>query len=455
MKSRRLSRRSLLEGIGASLAFLPLLSFERIAKAAPGDPKRLVILQATNGVLNDFWPSGSDTSFTLSPTMAPLEPFKSELLVLRGLDLKCQMESTVEGAGVGHQSFPFLLTGTRGEQGANSAGPCAVAASISIDQYIARALAPMPIGSLVLGAVEHSNFDNELTISYNGPALGNTPKRPDANIGEIDPYRVFEWLFGGGAIGAGDTSIDRLRRERRSVLDVVGRDLEAMATHLGDGDREKVERHLTSIRELELELQGSSTVSCAQPSPVPGGLPISDKSSLDRILRAQLDLVVQAFACDATRVATLMMLGPANDFVTFPFLGGEFATDVEYLKGDHHGISHGAGGGDGPEGPMKRKIDQWYMQLLADFLQKLKDNGLYDSTLVVWLNNMGNGASHGVDNIPFILAGSGQGYLRMGRYLSYDHAPHNGLFVAIANAMGVPTMTFGDPAYGGELSGLR
>lgn len=108
------------------------------------------------------------------------------------------MDSPVQGAGVGHQSFPFVLTGSKGDQGSNSGGPSAVAWSISLDQHVARAIGSTPIPSLVLGAVEYSSKDNELSISYNGPALGDVPRRPDANVGEVDPHRVFNRLFSGG-----------------------------------------------------------------------------------------------------------------------------------------------------------------------------------------------------------------------------------------------------------------
>lgn len=60
--SDRFSRRTLLRGLGVSPAFLPLLT-EDHAQGAVAEPKRLMILQWTNGVVPDkFFPKGTETN---------------------------------------------------------------------------------------------------------------------------------------------------------------------------------------------------------------------------------------------------------------------------------------------------------------------------------------------------------------------------------------------------------
>ena len=49
--------------------------------------------------------------------------------------------------------------------------------------------------------------------------------------------------------------------------------------------------------------------------------------------------------------------------------------------------------------------------------------------------------------MPYLLAGGGGGAFPMGRCLKYDGAWHNDLLVSIANAMGVPITSYGNPAY--------
>jgi hypothetical protein len=46
------------------------------------------------------------------------------------------------------------------------------------------------------------------------------------------------------------------------------------------------------------------------------------------------------------------------------------------------------------------------------------------------------------------------GYFATGRSLSVN-TPNNGVLIALANSVGVPTTTFGDASYGGELTELR
>ena len=67
---------------------------------------------------------------------------------------------------------------------------------------------------------------------------------------------------------------------------------------------------------------------------------------------------------------------------------------------------------------------------------------MLDNTLIVWVNELGKGNSHTLDNIPFVLLGGG-GRFNMGRSLQFDRVPHNRLWLAIAHAMGNSIDTFG------------
>lgn len=57
--------------------------------------------------------------------------------------------------------------------------------------------------------------------------------------------------------------------------------------------------------------------------------------------------------------------------------------------------------------------------------------------------------------MPWLLAGSCGGYFAPGRAIAAGNASHTGVLAGICNAFGVPTDGFLDPAYGGELKGLR
>lgn len=85
---------------------------------------------------------------------------------------------------------------------------------------------------------------------------------------------------------------------------------------------------------------------------------------------------------------------------------------------------------------------------------------MLDNTVVLWANNMHDGAQHSHGpHLPWILAGGGGGYFKTGRYLDLSAAPvpHNRLLMTLADAMDVQLPTFGDPKYctGGVLSQAR
>src|SRR6516165_4092458 len=91
MKSLHISRRTVLRGLGATIA-LPLLDgmLPSLAKAAAGPrprmPRRMAFLYVPNGIwMPDWKPKEEGTDFDLPPTLAPLEPFREQLLVLTGL----------------------------------------------------------------------------------------------------------------------------------------------------------------------------------------------------------------------------------------------------------------------------------------------------------------------------------------------------------------------------------
>jgi hypothetical protein len=447
----RLSRRALLRGLPAAL--VPLL-----AGRARGDapfPQRLVIVQWTNGVQDSYWPAppASDGSFTFTETLAPLERHRADILLLGGL--------YIPYGTAGHFSLPSLLTGAKPTAPRGSAG---VGNAISLDQYVANALAPRspaPIRSLELGGVYRAQLPVFRSVSFRGPAIG---QRPAENPPEVDPRRVWRRLFG--------NTNPAFRDQRRSVLDYVARDLGTLMGRLPSSERAKLAAHLDATRELERELTTLPSAVMAgpvcQPAPIEAGLNVHDHVGTDRIVKVLFDLVTVALRCDLTRVITLMLFNAGNDTIGFPFLGAEFAGAPNPESGfEHHGIAHTGG-------PKKDIIDRWWMEQFAQFLDRLKGtpegNGtLLDNTLVLFANHMGDGAAHNPSGISWILAGGGQRYFKTGRYLVHPQwnpaTPFlrcpvtNGVLVGLANAMldGVepPIDHFGEPQYRGELPGLR
>jgi hypothetical protein len=462
------SRRRLLRALGGCAAALPLLEAGS-ARGTSAIPRRLVILQWTNGVLPDYWPPAPTAGqpFALSETLSPLERHRAKVLILGGLQIAAPLST-------GHWSLPLLLTGSAGLAGLTAAGP-PLANAISVDQYVASRLArraPTRFKSLELSAAYIDEHHHHRAVSYRGPAVGG---RPAANPPEIDPRRVWRRLFAGQAgDGFSAERLARIQHERRSVLDHVLRDLTALSVRLGRADRRKIEAHLDSARQLERELfalpqlEPPAAVPSCPPAPPPGRFVPPDQPSIDQLVSLQLDLLALALRCDLVRVATVMLINSHNGGIGFPFLGSAFAgrPDPEG-EFDHHGIAHRGG-------PKKSQVDRWWIGQLAALLDRLEavpeaGGTLLDSCAVLFANNMGDGASHSVAGLPWILAGSCQGTFATGRYLVHPGwdpqrptvgcPPTNAVLVALANAvlagLDPPLASFGDLAPVGELPGLR
>jgi hypothetical protein len=169
-----------------------------------------------------------------------------------------------------------------------------------------------------------------------------------------------------------------------------------------------------------------------------------------------MDLAVAALACDATRVITLQLNNGNGVGVVFHWLGIE-GKGKEFPVRDHHDVAHRPGENNAD----KIRVDGWYVQQAAHLIGRLASvrsggDRLLDHTALLFGNHMGNGAGHTSKDLPWVLAGSANGYFQTGRYLRLPaRTPVNGVLVSLANAMGVPTETFGDPRYGGELAALR
>ena len=124
----------------------------------------------------------------------------------------------------------------------------------------------------------------------------------------------------------------------------------------------------------------------------------------------------------------------------------------------HHSLSHGADGTHAATDYVT--CERWHSEQFASLIQKLKaqpdpesGGSLFDSTLVVWAKELGDGRMHICTDVPFVLGGGGA--FTGGRYLDVGHAYHSKLLVSIAQAFGINIDTFGDPASGnGGLEGL-
>ena len=430
-KDPRLTRRHFLRAAGGAAVALPLLSSLRAGAAGETYPKRLVLMYTPNGVIpSAWWPTNvtNESSWDLNTIHLPLAPFKERLLFLGGVDL------TVTNAGPGglHQKgIGGLFTGRQLQDGALFVDGCGQRAGwadgISIDQEAAKTLAVgTPITSLELG-VRATENDVQGRIAYAGPGAPLPPMN--------DPSEVFQRLFSG--FGQNTDQLAELRARRRSVLDTVQAQFKSISARVSSADQQKLQAHLTLVRDLENRMAATNNGSTACVAPaVPAKLDPTSEDDMPTIAGLHLDMLATAFACDLTRVASFQISTSLNH-IRYPWLNS---------MGEGHALSHqGPSDANAYQELVKRQT--WHSQMLANFLTRLSQipegsGTVLDNTLLVWGNEVSEGNTHSHQNMPFLLAGGGW-YFRTGRSLQYSNASHNGLLVSVLNAMGVQATSFG------------
>jgi hypothetical protein len=419
-------RRQFIKAFGLSAASLPfIVGLPSLGLAAPARPRqRLVVMFSPNGTIPPaFWPDETGTDFTLKEIMSPLEAFKDRMLVLKGVS------NRVKGDGDNHmRGMSCLLTGIElfpGNIQGGSHTPAGWASGISIDQELknffqSREETRTRFGSLEFGVGVTDRADPWTRMSYAGP---NKPVAPVS-----DPYQMYEKLYG------------QLKDKENlhSVLDDVQGDLKKVRKLISAEDRRLLDDHEALVKQLEREITvaGREKLRVAPPKFEEG---VADQNeNVPRLSRMQIDLLVNSFVNDMARVATLQYTKSVG-MARMKWLD---------INDGHHGLSHEPD--KNAEAVLKlTKINKWFAGELNYLVDRLantpepgSDGSLLDNTLIVWTNELGQGNSHTLDNIPFLLVGGGFGF-KMGRSLKFERVPHNRLHLALAHAVGHRIETFG------------
>ncbi len=431
----KLSRRALFRAAGGLAFATPWL--ESFAQSAA--PKRFIALYHPNGVHTSQWaPTVTGTDFTFGASQTALAPFKSDLMYVQGLDMKCALS----GAGEQHQrGIVGLLTGRKIEAGSftgNDGTTAGWASGISVDQELVKVVGEgARVGSLQLG-VNAGERDVSGCFSYAGAA---TPLLP-----QNDPRQTFARLF--DVNPKPNDEGEPLRRRRASVLDAVREQFGFLKNRVSAADRVQLDTHLDRVRQLELRLTALPLPVKCQSAMQPPELMFATEKAMPEVAKLQLDLLVLGLACDLTRVATVMF-SDAKNHIALPFLN---------VLGDVHNISHLSNFDVAREDLAKR--DRWQAEQLAYLLGRLKDTTeggqtLLDSSLIFWGSEVAEGNVHSHNDMPFLVAGHATKW-KMGRVVKFEAGrPHNDLLLSMLQGFGGAQTSFGDPAFfTGALSGL-
>lgn len=399
--------------------------------------QRLIIIFSPNGVVpKTFWPKETGTEFELPESVQPLAEFKDRLLFLRGVS------DRIGGDGDNHmRGMGCLLTGIElypGNIQGGSHTPAGWASGHSIDQEIKNFLQSRPetqtrFGSLELGVMVPDRADTWTRMVY---SAGNKPITPID-----DPYQLFHKLYGRKKVQA----------NLGSILDDVMADLKKLEANVSPQDRQLLEEHATFVRAMEQEIAASQSVDMGHAVPViePGLRHENDQ--MPQLTKSQMDLLVHSFAVDFNRIATFQFTNS---------VGGAKLRWAGVEEG-HHELSHEPDNNESAQEKLT-KINKWYCEQIAYLCKQLANTqeadgsgSLLDNTLIVWTNELGQGNSHTLDNIPFLMVGNAPGF-KMGQSLKFDRVPHNRLLISLAHSFGHHIERFGNPDYSkdGPLTGL-
>jgi hypothetical protein len=432
---KHLSRRTFLQGMGASVA-LPLLdsmvAAQTPVRATAAAPKtRFASFYVPHGATMDKWtPAGEGTGFAFTEILKPLEPFRDRINIVSGLahPYVAGAGGADVSAGANHtRAAAVFLTGSVPVRGPQAH------LGVSADQVAARHIGQdTPLPSLEL-SIEESVLSCEASFScaYRNSISWKSPNQPLPM--QNNPRLVFEKLFGDGST---DAERRGRRQDTRSLLDSVMGQLATLQKDLPPADRRRLDQYLEDVREIERRIQRAEAAAREDVTlpDVPAGVPAAFADHLKLLM----DLQVIAFQSNITRVSTLMFARELSS-ATFPETS---------IRDPFHNLSHHSN----DRGNMDRfaQLNTYHMTKFAYFVDKLKatpdgDGSLLDHSLVLYGSSLSDGNQHNFSPLPIVLAGGASGQLQGGRHLRFPKDTHmSNLLLAMLNKLGVRLDAFGD-----------
>lgn len=416
-----------LRGAGGLMLGLPLLETflprDVAAQDAMPSPFTLIVV-GDNGVVQSgvtlggaaeperFWPTAAgsltrDSMLADKPTrsIGELADYADRLLVVKGINLP------YSSTGCSHSAADAqILTSAKITAG----GTNAVATGISVDTAIARAKNAPGRDPLVLHAGMFSpggtGFDIPGYVSYVAP---NQPR-----VYIDSPYKAYQAIIGVVGDGGGSTSDEQqaqiLRANRsKSINDILRPQIRTLLarTDLSQSDRTRLDQHLTAIRDIEVGMQPTmvtipeaDVASMRQIDPRP-----YDQGTREQSVRLFMQLMAFSVAANYSRVAVLKIGDRIDDHV-YNINGQSF----KFHDASHRTVSNAL--------DLCHAVDRLmmghYKYLLDQVSQYMTATGpLFDQGVTIWTNQCATGA-HSFSNVPWILAGTANGFFTKGRYLT-------------------------------------
>jgi hypothetical protein len=438
-----LPRRTILRGIGAvvGLPFLDAMSPAFAASTAQSKaPVRMAFFYVPNGIIMDAWNPDYVGPFQELPrALKALEPYKEDILQIGNLTHNTG-RALLDGSGDHGRACGSYLTGVQVKKSVVE-----IKSSISVDQIVAKEIGHATrFPSLELGmddARQAGECDTGYSCAYTNNLAWRSETQPLPPI--LDPRALFERLFGTGQPMTPAERAQQLKY-RRSVLDFVMEGTHKLETGLGPSDRRKLDEYLSSIREVERQLERAEkdNLQIDPHMEKPYGVP----ADFAEHFKLMSSMIAIAFQADLTRVVTFLITREGS-LRPYRELG---------IADGHHPLTHHR---HQPELMEKvRKINEYHVQQFAGFVEKLKstkegDRSLLDNCMIVYGAGLSDGNAHLHEDLPTLIVGRAGGSIKTGRrILARRETPMCNLFLTMMDRMGVRMERFGDST--GRLEGL-
>ena len=447
-------RRTFLHGMGATIA-LPYLDAmvpalgrfgSGAAASAAADKTRFIAIESVHGAAGSnawgatkhLWsPAKAGREFELiaDGALPALEPWRKYLTIVSNTDTR--MAEAFEAPEIGGDHFrssAVFLTQSHPKQTNGSD----LYVGTSMDQLIARRIAgdtAIPSMQLCIENLDQAGgcYYN-YACAYTDTVSWASPSEPLPMI--RNPRIAFDLLFGAGTSGE-----DRMSRRNanKSILDWIVGEVNGLKKDLGAADRERIEKYLEDIRELERRIQAvEKRNSTGDVRAIPEA-PIGGPDSFEEHVKMMFDFQVLALQSDMTRVISFKTGRDASSRA-FP----ESGTTKGFHPASHHG---------GREAAILdfNMINRYHVAMLPYFLDKLKnsqegDSNLLDKTVIMYGSPMGDPNLHNHRRCPLMFLGHGNGALEGNVHLKApDGTPMANVFLSLMHKFGMTDMkNFGD-----------
>jgi hypothetical protein len=323
----------------------------------------------------------------------------------------------------------------------NGAGGDSEAGGESLDHRIGAELNEGGRDSLFLYAGQGGGWLGGPCISYRSSG--------QRRAAFSNPKSAYDAVAGMGS-GMSQAAQMQLALRQASIHDLVRDQLNHLLDHprLSKADKDRLDLHLTSVRELETSLScelDSATVAMLDGAAAFYNSP--DGDNVWRTTRLHMDITAMAIACGYTR-SVAIQVGNGNDGSNRyrdPDTG-QMMENFHYIS--HRRLSHDDSGAViAGSDQLHHKCDRQFAQAFKYLIEKLDGYTMPDGKSLlehgasVWYNDLGNGPGHSSVATPFVIAGSVDGYFKQGQYVrlpgGYNNPNHSQVLNTIGAAVGV------------------